>query len=46
VANAPGLAWDNTKSVLLDDVRVGSISHPILVLDQIIQASGSFIIFT
>jgi hypothetical protein len=26
--NAPGLACDNTTLVLLDDVRLGSISHP------------------
>ena len=26
-ANAPGLAWDNTKSVLLDDDHLVSIFH-------------------
>jgi hypothetical protein len=28
VANALGLAWDNTRLVLLDDVQLASISHP------------------
>jgi hypothetical protein len=28
VANAPGLAWDNTKLVLLDDSCLANISHP------------------